>query len=123
VPVGPGVAAAGTGVLLLLEALAQRSCSRSSEDCRAIGAALAALHQVHGEQFGLTQFDGFVSTRGGAVLIDPCPYFGHPEVTWRCSATFSRFRLTSWLRTATSRRSTPATRAGANSGGSSATWQ
>lgn len=155
VPVGPGVVAVGTGVLLLLEALAERSGSRSSEDYRAIGAALATLHQVHGEQFGLTQFDGyfgplpqdnrpvrsnrwadfyaqrrlapllrtamdsgqlpadlsagiealirrlpercgpeplpsllhgdaqqnnFVSTRGGAVLIDPCPYFGHPEV-------------------------------------------
>ena len=156
VPVSGGLVVTETGVLLLLEALPERPAGRRSrDDCRAIGTAIAALHRVHDEQFGLTQFDGFfgpiaqdnrpvrsnrwadfyaerrvapllrmavdsgqlpaelsagieglirrlpevcgpeprpsllhgdaqqnnfVSTADGAVVIDPCPYFGHPEV-------------------------------------------
>jgi fructosamine-3-kinase len=156
VPVGGGLVAAEAGALILLEALAERPAGRrSAADYQAIGTALAGLHQVHDEQFGLPQFDGyfgplaqdnrpvrsnrwadfyaerrvapllrtavdagrlpaeltagiaglirrlpelcgpeprpsllhgdaqqnnFVSTPGGAVVIDPCPYFGHPEV-------------------------------------------
>ena len=156
VPVGSGLVAAEPGVLLLVEALPEQPADRrSSADYRAIGSALAALHQVHDAQFGLTGFDGFfgplaqdnrpvasnrwadfyaerrvapllrsavdsgrlpaelsaaverivrrlpelcgpeprpsllhgdaqqnnfVCTPGGAAIIDPCPYFGHPEV-------------------------------------------
>jgi fructosamine-3-kinase len=66
VPVAGGVVAAGAGTLLLYEALPERGDaagqpgdSRTPGDYAAIGRALAALHQVHGEAFGLAEFDGF----------------------------------------------------------------
>ncbi len=156
VPIGSGVADVGTDSLLLAEALPERPAERrSSEDYQAIGRALAALHGVHDDQFGLPAFDSFfgplpqdnrpvasntwadfyaerrvlpllrvavdsghlpadlaagadglirrlpalcgppprpslihgdaqqnnfVSTPGRAVVIDACPYFGHPEI-------------------------------------------
>jgi fructosamine-3-kinase len=66
VPVGTGLADAGdpsdvgAAVLLLSEALAERPAERRSpEDYRAIGRALAAMHDVHDERFGLVEFDGY----------------------------------------------------------------
>jgi fructosamine-3-kinase len=54
-----GPAADRTGWLLLFEALPERTTDRSAEDFRAIGRALAMLHEVHQPQFGLAEFDGF----------------------------------------------------------------
>jgi fructosamine-3-kinase len=160
-PVGTGIievpapAPDRTGWLLLFEALPERTSDRSDEDFRAIGRALAMLHEVHQPQFGLAEFDGFfgpfpqdnqpvptnswpdfyaerrirpllkiavdsgnlpveltegverviddlpylcgpktqpsllhgdaqqnnfLATPDGAVVIDACPYFGHPEI-------------------------------------------
>jgi len=66
VPVAGGVVAAGTGTLLLSEALPERGTasgqaaeSRTPDDYAAIGRALARLHQARAEAFGLTEFDGF----------------------------------------------------------------
>jgi fructosamine-3-kinase len=59
-PVATGVVRAGTGWLLLSEALPERvGEARTPEDFRAIGHTLAALHQVTAERFGLPKFDGF----------------------------------------------------------------
>jgi protein-ribulosamine 3-kinase len=145
--------------LLLFEALPERTTDRSPDDFRAIGRTLATMHEVHQDQFGLAEFDGYFGplaqdnrpvpanawadfyserrvrpllkiavdsgnlsaeltlgvervidrlpdlhdprarpsllhgdaqqnnflctpdhTPGGAVVIDACPYFGHPEV-------------------------------------------
>jgi fructosamine-3-kinase len=48
----------GSGCLLLFEALPERT-GRSPDDFRAIGRALATLHEVHHTHFGLADFDGF----------------------------------------------------------------
>ncbi|MGH9017702.1 MAG: fructosamine kinase family protein [Acidimicrobiales bacterium] len=59
-PIGPGLVAVDGGVLLLLVALAARSPeARTADDWRSIGATLARLHMVGGENFGLGAFDGF----------------------------------------------------------------
>jgi len=59
-PVDAGVVSAGTGWLLLSEALPERvGDARTPRDFRAIGHALAAMHQVTGERFGLAEFDGY----------------------------------------------------------------
>lgn len=59
-PVATGVVSAGTGWLLLSEALPERTGSaRTRQDFRAIGRSLAAMHRVTAEQFGLTQFGGY----------------------------------------------------------------
>jgi fructosamine-3-kinase len=66
VPVGPGMAHVDGGALLLSQALPERGAGaglpsehRTAEDYAAIGRALAQLHQVRGESYGLTAFDGF----------------------------------------------------------------
>jgi len=65
-PVAGGIIVAGAGTLLLYEALPERGApsgqaadSRTPGDYAAIGRALAGLHQVRGEAFGLAEFDGF----------------------------------------------------------------
>jgi fructosamine-3-kinase len=45
--------------LLLFEALPERTTDRSPDDFRAIGRALATMHEVHQGQFGLAEFDGY----------------------------------------------------------------
>ena len=141
--------------LLLFEALPERTTDRTPGDYRGIGRTMATMHQVHHEQFGLADFDGyfgpfpqdnrpvpgnswpdfyaergvrpllkdavnsgqlpveltrgvervldrlphlagprvrpsllhgdaqqnnFLCTPSGPVVIDACPYFGHPEI-------------------------------------------
>lgn len=59
-PIAEGLVELEAGALLLLEALPERAAGRRTrEDWLAIGATLAALHQVRGERFGLAEFDGF----------------------------------------------------------------
>jgi fructosamine-3-kinase len=155
-PVAAGVVRLDAGALLLLEAIPEVPAeARSADQWRSIGHALATLHQVRGERFGLARFDGFfgplrqdnrpvdsnrwadfyaerrliprlrsavdsghlppylaagveqligrlpalcgpeprpsllhgdaqqnnlLTTAADAVLIDACPYFGHPEI-------------------------------------------
>jgi len=66
VPVGPGMVNVDGGALLLSQALPEKGAGaglpsehRTPEDYAAIGRALALLHRVRGESFGLTAFDGF----------------------------------------------------------------
>ncbi|MCG5434855.1 fructosamine kinase family protein [Micromonospora foliorum] len=59
-PVAAGVIDSSAGSLLLLEAVPEIPAeARSVNQWRSIGHALASLHQVHEERFGLEQFDGF----------------------------------------------------------------
>jgi fructosamine-3-kinase len=59
-PIATGVVGFESGSLLLFEALSERPPeARLPDDWRSIGHTLAALHQVHDEQFGLEQLDGF----------------------------------------------------------------
>jgi protein-ribulosamine 3-kinase len=59
-PVAAGVFGLQTGALLLLEALPEVPAeTRSSDQWRSIGHALAVLHRVHDRRFGLELFDGF----------------------------------------------------------------
>ena len=59
-PIGPGVVDLEVGSMLLFEAEPERlPDARTSADWRSIGHTLAALHQVHAEQFGLELFDGY----------------------------------------------------------------
>jgi protein-ribulosamine 3-kinase len=58
--VGTGVVSIGGAWLLLLERLAEKAPSeRTRPDWEAIGRALATIHQVPGEQFGLVGLDGY----------------------------------------------------------------
>jgi fructosamine-3-kinase len=59
-PVGSGLVVLDHGYLLLTEALSERPPrDRTPDDWRSIGRTLAHLHQVHGGQFGLEDFNGF----------------------------------------------------------------
>jgi fructosamine-3-kinase len=59
-PVAAGVVSVEAGSLLLFEALPERTGqARSVADLRSAGRALATVHQVHDERFGLAEFDGF----------------------------------------------------------------
>jgi protein-ribulosamine 3-kinase len=60
VPVATGIAATERGWLLLSEALPEHAGrARTHDDFLAIGVTLASVHQVHGDQFGLPDFNGF----------------------------------------------------------------
>jgi fructosamine-3-kinase len=59
-PVAAGLVSAGTGWLLLFEALTERiGAARTAEDFAGIGHTLAALHRVTAERFGLAGRGGF----------------------------------------------------------------
>jgi protein-ribulosamine 3-kinase len=59
-PVATGIVEAEGWSLLLSEALPERTAAaRSAADLAAVGKALAAVHLVHHDQFGLEEFDGF----------------------------------------------------------------
>jgi fructosamine-3-kinase len=169
-PIGGGRLDLGDGsAVLLFQALDER-VQREPEDWRAIGRALAQLHQVSGESFGEThdgffgplrqdnrpvpsnrwvdfyadrrvlpwlrtardagsidaetaakvetlvarlpelvgpepeprllhgdaQHHNFVSTPNGAVIIDPAPYFGHPELDLALLDYFSPVPADAW---------------------------
>lgn len=98
VPVGGGVVAASGGTLLLLEALPERGAaagqpadSRTPEDYAAIGRALAGLHQVRGETFGLAEFDGF---------FGPLPQCNRPVGSGRWADFYAERRVRPMLRLA-----------------------
>jgi fructosamine-3-kinase len=60
-PIRTGLLTLDHGSVLLNEALSERPPKdRTPDDWRAIGHTLAILHQVHGERFGLENFDGFL---------------------------------------------------------------
>jgi fructosamine-3-kinase len=60
VPIGDGVVQSDRGCLLLLEAIPEVPPEkRTDEQWRSLGRALAALHRVHDERFGLEEFDGY----------------------------------------------------------------
>ncbi|GAA2759081.1 fructosamine kinase family protein [Actinopolymorpha rutila] len=59
-PVATGQVRVDNGSLLLLEAIPEvLPQARTAEQWRSIGRALATVHQVHGQRFGLAEFDGF----------------------------------------------------------------
>lgn len=59
-PVSAGFVRAGSGWLMLSEALPERTGgARTAGDIRSIGHTLAALHEVTAERFGLAEFDGY----------------------------------------------------------------
>lgn len=72
-PVGDGVVPVDGGALLLLEAVPEVPPEqRSTAQWESIGLALAALHGVGGERFGL-EFDGY---------FGPLPQDNTPSSTW-----------------------------------------
>jgi fructosamine-3-kinase len=59
-PIGSGVIHTEAGSLLLFEGVREVPAeARAPAQWRSIGNAMAMLHQVHDERFGLAQFDGF----------------------------------------------------------------
>jgi fructosamine-3-kinase len=98
VPVADGIVATSAGTLLLYEALPERGdASRQAADSRtpgdyaAIGAALAALHQVRGEVFGLAEFDGF---------FGPLPQINRPTEAGHWADFYAHRRVLPMLRLA-----------------------
>ncbi len=68
-PIGNGIVTTGDRCVLLTEAVDEVPPSaRSAQDWRAIGAALAALHRVQGERFGLDAMTWF-----GSIAMDNRP--------------------------------------------------
>jgi fructosamine-3-kinase len=97
-PVAGGIVAVGPGTLLLYEALPERGApsgqaadSRSPGDYAAIGQALAALHRVRGEEFGLAEFDGF---------FGPLPQDNRPMGPGRWADFYAQRRVLPMLRLA-----------------------
>lgn len=91
-PVATGVVSAGSGWLLLSEALPERAgASRTSDDFRAIGHAMGALHQVGAKRFGLGQFDGY---------FGPLPQDNRPVPSNRWSDFYAMRRVGPMLRLA-----------------------
>ena len=98
VPVAGGIVAASGGTLLLYEALPERgdlagqaADSRTPGDYAAIGRALAGLHQVRGEAFGLAEFDGF---------FGPLPQSNRPVGSGRWADFYAERRVLPMLRLA-----------------------
>ena len=60
VPVGPGLVDIAGGWLVMYEAINERPTQvRTTDDWRAIGHTLAAIHQIHDTTFGLRDFNGY----------------------------------------------------------------
>lgn len=92
VPIATGVAHVDNGALLLFEALGESPVeARSAEDWRSIGRALAALHQVKAELFGLAAFDGY---------FGPLAQDNRPVSTNRWADFYVERRVTPHLRAA-----------------------
>lgn len=98
VPVAGGLVAAGRGTLLLYEALPERgdpagqaADARTPGDYAAIGRALAGLHRVRGEAFGLAEFDGF---------FGPLPQCNRPAGSGRWADFYAERRVLPMLRLA-----------------------
>jgi len=80
-PIGTGLLQLVHGCLLLTEALAERPPrDRTPEDWRAIGYTLATVHQVHGERFGLEDFNGYF----GPLPQDNTPVSSNRWVDFYC---------------------------------------
>ncbi len=92
-PVGPGAFVVGHGAFLLLfEGLSERhGTSRTPEDWRALGRALAGLHHTRGRRFGLDDFDGF---------FGPLPQDNRPTCSPHWADFYAERRLAPRLRDA-----------------------
>jgi len=91
-PIATGVVPLQAGSLQLFEALTERPPeARVRDDWRSIGHTLAALHQVHDQQFGLEQLDGF---------FGPLPQNNHPVSSSRWADFYAERRVTPRLRAA-----------------------
>ncbi len=91
-PVAAGVIGVPAGSLLLFEALPERPPrARTGADWKAIGHALAALHGVHQEKFGLAQLNGF---------FGPLPQDNRPVPSNRWADFYAERRLAPYLRSA-----------------------
>jgi fructosamine-3-kinase len=91
-PIGTGLLELDHGFLLLTEALSERPPKdRTPDDWRAIGHALAALHHVHGERFGLEDFNGF---------FGPLPQDNRPVTSNRWVDFYIERRVVPLLRSA-----------------------
>jgi fructosamine-3-kinase len=100
VPVASGIVAAGPGWLLLFEAVTERTGNaRSRDDLAAIGATIAALHQVRGDQFGLPDFDGY---------FGPIPQDNRPVPAGRWPDFYAERRVEPMLRLAVDSGNLPA---------------
>lgn len=88
-PVATGVVAVGGGVLLLLEAVTE--VPATPDQWRSAGHSLAALHQVHAEEFGLAEFDGY---------FGPLRQDNRPVASNRWADFYAERRLLPCLRTA-----------------------
>ena len=98
VPVADGVIVAGSGTLLLSEALPERGAApgrvadaREPDDYAAIGRTLAGLHQARGGRFGLAEFDGFYG---------PLPQGNRPTDSGRWADFYAERRVLPMLRLA-----------------------
>jgi fructosamine-3-kinase len=91
-PIGPGVVDLEAGSMLLFEAVPERlPHARTPEDWRSIGHTLAALHQVHAEQFGLELFDGY---------FGPLPQDNRPVASGTWADFYAERRVLPRLRSA-----------------------
>jgi fructosamine-3-kinase len=106
VPVIDGLVVTGAGTLLLSEALPERGAAsgqaaegRVPGDYAAIGHALASLHQVRGESFGLAEFDGF---------FGPLPQPNQPVSSGTWAEFYAERRVLPMLRLAVDSRYLPA---------------
>lgn len=98
-PISCGIVEVDRGTLLLFEALTERRAqARSSADLRSIGRALAALHQVRAQRFGLDLRGGFF----GPLRQDNRPV---PSNTW--ADFYAQRRVTPMLRAAVDSQNLP----------------
>jgi len=92
VPIGPGLVQFDDGWLLLYEAVNEHAPeTRTADDWSAIGHALAAIHQVHAERFGLQDFNGY---------FGPLPQDNAPVPSNRWVDFYAERRVLPFLRAA-----------------------
>jgi fructosamine-3-kinase len=104
--VADGLVVTGAGTLLLSEALPERGAASSQAadgrvpgDYAAIGYALAGLHRVRAESFGLAEFDGF---------FGPLPQSNQPVSSGTWADFYAERRVLPMLRLAVDSRHLPA---------------